>query len=563
MFSARRWKRVVPAVLLAASMTVVGACSTNKSGGNEGSGGEKKDGPALVVFAGSQTPLVNNFNPYSPTLLPGTLGSIYEPLFFYNKAADTEPVPLLAESFKWAEDGKSLDIKIRPGVKWNDGSDLTLDDVIFSFTNSGVQADYLDKAEKVDESTVRLIFNTPAYTNEYSLLGATYIVPKKVFGELDDLVTFANSENPVGTGPFMLDTFTDASYTVKKNPNYWDKERPGINTVQYLGIDGNSSAESLLKSNQLDYTTMFIPDPKSITSNDRIGYLLSSSPNMITIITCSNTELGCKGPQTDKEVRKAFSKAINRAEVNEKAYHGTATLASSTFTKPERDEKWVADGMEKVLPETADAEGAKKILEDAGYALGSDGIYAKDGERVSINMVSVEGWSDANAASDLIVAQAKAAGIEIKNDTVTLDQYTDMRQTGQFQMVYSAIVGTPIADPYTMYRNNFTTSFTTPVGESLKPNQTNFARFSNEELDKAVAAAAQTNEDGPKAEAYAKIQGIIADELPYIPMFHGGSQTFYNQTDFTGWPTESDLYAFPASWDAVSAGYVISKLTYK
>lgn len=545
------------AMLLAVSMAVVGACSASKGGGTG------KDQPPLVVWAGSQTPLVNNFNPYSPTLLPGTLGQIYEPLFFYNKAKDTPPVPLLGESFTWAGDGMSLDIKIRQGVKWNDGTDLTLDDVVFSFTNSGVQADYLEKAEKVDDSTVRLSFKTPAYANEYSMLGATYIVPKAVFGKLDDLVTFANSEKPVGTGPFMLDTLTDASYTMKKNPNYWDKDRPGINTVQYIGIDDNSSAQSLLRSNQLDYTTMFVPDPKSVTSNDRIGYLLSSSPNMITIITCSNSKLGCKGPQTDKEVRKALSKAINRGEINKKAYSSTATLASSTFTKPGRDEKWVADGMEKVLPETPDVEGAKKILEAAGYQLGSDGIYAKDGKRLSINMVSVEGWSDANAASDLVVAQAKASGIEIKNDTVTLNRYTEIRQTGQFQMVYSAIFGTPIADPYEMYRNNFTTTFTTPVGKSLKSTQTNYARFSNKDLDQAVADAAQTNDESRKAADYAKVQKVIADELPYIPMFHGGSQTFYNQSDFAGWPTESDMYAFPASWDGISAAYVMSKLTYK
>lgn len=545
------------AMLLAVSMAVVGACSANKGGG------ASKDRPPLVVFTGAQTPLVNNFNPYSPTQVHGTTGMLYEPLFFYNKVKDTPPVPLLGESFKWADDGMSLDITIRQGVKWNDGTDLTLDDVVFSFTNSAAKAVYLDRAEKVDESTVRLVFAMPAYPNEYPLLGATYIVPKAVFGKLNDLVTFANSEKPVGTGPFMLDTFTDASYTMKKNPNYWDKSRPGINTVQYIGIDDNSSAQSLLRSNQLDYTTMFVPDPKSVTLNDRIGYLLSSSPNMITIITCSNTELGCKGPQTDKAVRKALSKAINRGEINDKAYSGTATLASSTFTKPGRDEKWVADGMEKVLPETPDVEGAKKILEAAGYQLGSDGIYAKDGKRLSINMVSVEGQPDGKAASELVVAQAKAAGIEIKHDTITLDRLTDIRQTGQFQMVYWAIVGTPIADPFTMYRNNFTTGFTSPVGESLKYGQTNYARFSNKELDQAVADAAQTNDEARKADDYAKVQTVIADELPYIPMFHGGSQTFYNQTDFAGWPTETDMYAFPASWDGISAAYVMSKLTYK
>ena len=63
--------------------------------------------------------------------------------------------------------------------------------------------------------------------------------------------------------------------------------------------------------------------------------------------------------------------------------------------------------------------------------------------------------------------------------------------------------------------------------------------------------------------AYAIVQENIVEDVPYISLFHGGSQTFFNQTDFTGWPTEDDLYAFPASWDGVSAAYILSKLSYK
>lgn len=565
MFSVIRWKRVLPVALLAASLTLVAACGggVDKGVDNDQTGESPKDGPSLVVFSGSQTPIVSNFNPYSPTLLPGTLGSIYEPLFFYNKAAATDPVPLLAESFEWADDGMSMDISIRSDVKWNDGKDLTAEDIVYSFTNEGVQMDYVDSAEKVDETTVRLNFNVPSYTNEYSLLGATYIVPQHVFSELDDLVTFANSETPVGSGPFMLDTLTDASYSVVANPTYWDEDRPGINTVQYLGIDGNSSAESLFKAGQLDYSTMFVPDPTSLTDAGKLGYLLSSSPNLVTILTCANEDLGCTGAQTDKAVRQAFNLSLNRGEINEKAYYGVASVAAPTLTKPGRDEKWLADGMPETLPDEADVEGAKAVLEGAGYALGSDGIYAKDGQRASFAMVSVEGWSDANAAVELIVSQAAQAGIEVKADTVTLDQYTDMRQMGEYEMIYSAILGTPISDPFTIYRNTFSTEYTTPVGTSLEPMQTNFARYSNPIVDAAVAKASQTNDEAEKMAAYAEVQEQIVEDMPYIPMFHGGSQTFYNQQDFAGWPTEDDLYAFPASWDGISAGYVISRLTYK
>ena len=96
------------AVVMAGALALSG-CGGSKDGGNSPAG----EGPTLTVFAGSQTPIVANFNPYSPTLLPGTLGSIYEPLFFYNKADVGDPVPLLGEKSEWSDDGMSLKVTIR------------------------------------------------------------------------------------------------------------------------------------------------------------------------------------------------------------------------------------------------------------------------------------------------------------------------------------------------------------------------------------------------------------------------------------------------------------------
>ncbi|MFP7696636.1 ABC transporter substrate-binding protein [Trueperella sp. LYQ143] len=559
MFSRKSWKTFIRAIAATSAVAMLAACG----GGDSKSNDNSADGPALAIFAGAQTPIVANFNPYSPTSLAGTLGSLYEPLFYYNKAVAQAPIPLLGESYTWSNDGMSLDIKIRSGVKWNDGQDFTVDDVIYSFTNDAVKLDYINSVTSKDASTVTLTFTSPSYTNEYALLGANYIVPKHIFSKLSDLVTFANTDNPVGTGPFMLDTFTDASYTMKANPKYWDPERPKINKVQYLGINGNSSAESLFKAQQLDYSTMFVPDPAPLQADNRLGYLLLMSPNPITVLTCSNAQLGCTGAQTDKAVRKAFSLSLDRKEINDKAYYGHATIDTPTFTLPGRDDHWIKDGLPTRLPEHADVNAAKKVLEDAGYTLGADGIYAKDGVRASFKLASVEGWGDSNAAAELMAAHAKKAGIEVHTETVTLDQYTDMRQVGKYEMIVSALFGTPISDPYTIYRNCFTTNYTTAVGTPLEPKQTNFARYSNPVVDAAIARAAQTNDEAVKKQAYGEIQEAILDDLPYIPMFHGGSQTFYNQADFDGWPTKDNLYAFPASWDGISASYVLSHLTYK
>ncbi len=83
---------------------------------------------------------------------------------------------------------------------------------------------------------------------------------------------------------------------------------------------------------------------------------------------------------------------------------------------------------------------------------------------------------------------------------------------------------------------------------------------SNPKVDAAVEAAASTNDEAAKQEQYAIIQQEIVRDLPYIPVVVNASQTFMDTQDFTGWPTQDDLYAFPPSWSTVSLGVVLSKL---
>lgn len=567
MFRLKHGKRVVPAIAIAASLSVLAACSggttePETSGtGSSSSAEEVVEGRPLVVWAGSQTPIVANFNPYSPTVLHAALGSIYQTLFFYNKAAAGDPVPMLGETAEWAEDGKSLTLKIRQGVKWNDGTDFTVDDVIFSFTNETAKADYVDSVEKIDDATVKINFNAVSFTNAYSILGSTYMVPKHIFEKEADLVTFAN-EAPVGTGPYKVDVTTDASYTIVANENYWEEGKPQVKEVQWIGIDANNSAESLFRAGQLDWSTMFIAQPDSLTADGTLGYL-AIHQNPTTLYTCANVDLGCTGAQTDTAVRQALNLAIDRGVVNEKAFFNLSGTMSPTFAKPGRDDRWIAEGMPAATPEGADIAGATKILEDAGYTKGGDGIYEKDGQRVSMKLTSVDGWSDYNAAAELIAAQVKEAGIEISAETVTWDEFSDSRMTGQFELIVGGVVGTPVDDPYQIYRDWFSGDYTQKVGTQLESGEWNFTRYSNPKVDEAVKAAAATNDEAAKKAAYATIQGEIVRDLPYIPMFLSASQTFYNQVDFAGWPTEDNLYSFPPAWDGMSSGVVLANLTYK
>ncbi|GAA1977211.1 ABC transporter substrate-binding protein [Isoptericola halotolerans] len=567
----RRWLR---ATALAATVTLLaaacggGTAEAPEDGAAPSAAGGDTD-RELVIWAGSQTPITANFNPFNAAgVLHLANGGIYETLFAYNKAADTEPVPLLGTDFAWSEDGTELTVTLRDGVEWNDGEPFTTDDVVYSFLNEASKPAYLADAVATDDSAVLLSFDEPQFTNEFALLGATYMVPEHVFSqhedaedaeaELSGIVAWPNAESPVGTGPYLVETTSDAAYTAVANPGYWGGE-PAVKNLRYVGIDSNQSAEDLLATGQVDWATMFVPEPERI---EAAGYGYLNTPVDPTVLyTCANADLGCEGDQTDVAVRQALSVAIDRGQIAEKAFVGLTADISPTFALLGRDDKWIADGMPAAIEQSADADQAGQILEDAGYEKDADGFYGKDGEPIELTLTSVDGWSDYNNAAKLIEEQAAAAGIKVIASTVSWNEFADSRTGGEFQLVMGGVIGTSSADPYQIYRDWFSGDYTTPVGTALEPGFWNFSRYANDEVDAAVKVAAGTDDESVKADAYATVQEHIVHDVPYIPLVVNATQTFYNSTDYTGWPTEEDLYLFPPAWQGPTSGVILGNLT--
>ncbi|WP_217180351.1 ABC transporter substrate-binding protein [Streptomyces sp. AC495_CC817] len=557
----RNGKRKI-ALTAVAGASVLALGLTACAGGGGGSGDANGD-RALRVWAGSQTPITANYNPFAPTVLHGALGPIYEPLFFFNKTADSEPVGLIGDSYEYNEDGTAITITIKPDLKWSDGEPLTAADVAFSFTYEANNPDGngLVSAEASDDTTVVLTYSSPQFTTTFARLGSTYILPEHVWKDVKDFADFANEE-PVGSGPYVVDKTTSESYTLVANKNYRDADDLGVKKVQYIAVDNNQTAQDLLAAGKLDWAGMFIPNPDDVTSNGKIDWI--NTPQDPTVLyTCSNAELGCTGPQTDVAVRQALNVAIDRATIKEKAFVGLTGDISPTFALLPRDEKWVADAANEVSPQEADAAEAGSILEAAGYVKGGDGFYAKDGATLELSLISVDGWTDYNDAAKLISEQAEAAGIKVNASTVQWQEFSDARQGGQFQLIVGGVVGTSVADPFQIYRDWFggtAVESTSPVGEEVPAGRWNFSRYSNPVVDEAIQAAVATNDEATKKELYGTIQTEIVRDLPYIPLVINATQTFYNTKDFTGWPTEDNLYAFPPSWGAIAAGHILTQL---
>lgn len=547
------------AVILASSALVLTGCTSGTTAAAKGGAAKASS----ITINGSTGTMTENFNPLSFTALPGTLGVLYEPLYFYNLTSSGPPTPELATAFAWNADGTVLTITTRKGAQWSDGQAFTAKDVAFTFNliaktpalnTSGINA----TATATDDTTAVLTFTTPSFMQEAQVLGNQAIIPEHIWSKIAAPTTETN-KTPVGTGPYTLTSFNPQSYLLTKNAHYWDKGKPQIDTVRYIALAGADAASAALLGDKVDWMGAFLPNLNALLKSHKEISYVNTPVNTTALFTCSNVALGCTGPQTDVAVRQAIYAALDRGQINKLAGGGFAGEASPTMILPVRDKKWISNPADVVIPQKADAAKATSILQAAGYTKGSDGFYQKNGTRVSLTVQVVAGWSDFISAIDVMTTELKAVGIELKSTQVAWNEWNDAETKGTFQLSLDSIGLGASSNPYFTYQPKYSTANTAKVGQAAA-NSGNFARYSNPVVDAALTKAAATNDTTAQAAQFAIVQKEIVRDLPYIPIYVNSTLTEFNLTNATGWPTNTNTYAFPAPWKTWDNGIVLKEL---
>ena len=539
---------------LVATMGLAG-CTQNDSGGNGSTG--TTDTSTVTVFTGQVGNFTApNFNPFNNmgTALQPTQGVIYEALFYYNKARQEDPVPVLGTSFSWNTDGTQLTVKLRSGVKFSDGTDMTADDVVFSLNlyatspqlNGGTQR---YTAKKVDDSTVEIDFTATSFTQEASILGAQAIVPAALWQGVTD-PTSGTNENPVGTGPYMLadNGYTSQVITLQKNPNYWGTgdAAPSVEYVKYITLANADAATTALQQGQVDWMGSFLPTLQSIVDGSGGTITYSNTPQATTgLFACANPDLGCQGPQTDPAVRLAMYYAMDRSQLSTQAVAGFSKPASPTLLPSFVNSDAISDPSLSEVPQSPDIATAKSTLEAAGWVMGSNGYYSKDGQELDLTLIDVSGWTDYNTMAQLLVGQFKEAGINLTVNDVAQNAWTQAEVSGDYQLSLNSVNMGVSSNPYFTYNQYLNSANTSPVGQTAT---TNVTRYKNADVDAAIQALANTNDPTTEMAQYTIIQNALMAEMPIIPIYVNQALCEYNTTHATGWPSSDNLYAFPLPW---------------
>lgn len=508
-----------------------------------------KRGGVLRMTPAKQGVLVQNFNPFSPAALESTIGVFYETLIYFN-LVNGSANPWLAEKWSWSKDLKTITFTLRQGVKWNDGSPLTVDDVVYSAT-LGQGNKSLDLSGLWGEGlqTVAAKGNEIAFTfadvNVTTLekFGSLVIVPKAVWSrpEVGDPLTWTGNLSPVATGPFMLEpgSFNEQSYKVVRNPNYWQKGKDGqplpyIDGIQYVSTTNEQVGFKLI-AGEYDWAGYSMPNIQDYVKADPEHNKYWFPEGNLVFLYLNNG----KAPFDDVRVRKAIAMGISQRDITRKM---TPSPAPATMSAVKSTFSEIAKKGAAKYDLKRDVAKAKKSLEAVGYKLNSKGIYEKGGQALSFKLYVPTGWTDWVGAAETVSGQLKEIGVEaLITQAAWPDPYQFALEKGEWDMAISFI--TVGSTPHTMFTRWVASANFAPVGEKAKVFSN--MRYKNDLIDQRLAAY-RSEPDPVKQKAYmADVVEQFMKDSPSVPLFFNPTWYIYSTRSFVGWPSPEDPYAWP------------------
>ena len=190
------------------------------------------------------------------------------------------------------------------------------------------------------------------------------------------------------------------------------------------------------------------------------------------------------------------------------------------------------------LTEKFDPSAAKKLLEQNGFKVGSNGMLnMPNGKPLTVSLLAPAPYTDWMTDGELIVNEMKEAGIAATPSGLSLSAWTNDYTMGNYQLTFCGEFTTN--DPYSIYNYMLNSALSAPIGKSAVGD---IERFDNATADAALKAAASTDNSAQLLKAYTTIEGLMVKDVPIIPLFDGGTWALYTTTHAVGWPSTSDPY---------------------
>jgi peptide/nickel transport system substrate-binding protein len=422
-----------------------------------------------------------------------------------------DPVPELATSWSISDDGRVYTFSLRDDVTWHDGEPFTAEDVTFTFEevllefHARTQASMgsaLETIEAPDEHTVVFTFAEP-YAPLLQQLNVTEapIVPEHVYAGTDIQTNPANTA-PVGTGPFVFAAYEEgAEIRATANLDYF-KDGPYLDELVMRIIPDEGTQLLALESGEVDFVWGVPgPDIARLEADPAIelGTTSSNPGGSNCIMTMSfNLDRPITG---SPEVRRAIGHALDRQRFLEQVEFGQGAVAEAPISS---GIPW-AHAADVELP-AYDPEEAARLLDQAGWTEGDDGIRSRDGERLTIDFLHFPTFA---RYGELVRDQLGDIGIEVNLEALEPPVFAPtVFAEDDFDTNVISYCNGP--DPEVGVRRMYDSSL---IGDVPF---TNAAHYADDEVDRLLEEASRTVDRDQRTPLYADLQRIVAEDLPYV-----------------------------------------------
>jgi peptide/nickel transport system substrate-binding protein len=407
---------------------------------------------------------------------------IFDTLVRYD-GEDMNIVPLLAESWEQPNDTTYI-FHLREGVKFHDGSEMTADDVKFSLDrvrDEETASPWQGLLASIDEVVVddaRTVTVKLSYPNA-PLLGylahfGTAIVPKAYVESGGNLEL-----NPVGTGPFKLESFSALEAVLVRNDDFWIEGLPYLDGMRIIVNADENARAAALRSGTADFLQR-APQPFLGIFAKEGFKVVSDSVGNFRYITF-NTE---REPLDDWRVRQAIAWALDRDEIQYASVEGLGVPLDGGPIPPGH---WAA------LPEpcfTQDYDKARQLLEEAGYPEGFTLPFM------------IGPWQEYQRAIEVISEQLAPLGIQVEINLVETAVFLENRSSGNFTAYILGFSGQVDPDQFMdRFRSN---------------GKDNYTNWGNEDFDALADAGVATIDREERKEIYWEAQRLLCEQSPMV-----------------------------------------------
>ncbi|MGN9790697.1 ABC transporter substrate-binding protein [Streptomyces sp. OZ13] len=485
--------RAAAATAVAAALTFGAAACSNPGGGAAGSGAKDS---AVVGIAYEPDSL-------SPLLGYGKDGNskIFDGLLAHDKDMRLRPA-LAAELPEVGPDRLTYTYKLRKGVKFSDGTPFSAKDVVFTYrtvldekTNNASRTE-LDAVKDVRaEGDDTVVFTLKYPYAPFAQRTVLPIAPEHIAGR-QDVNTGPFTTKPIGTGPYILTGWSKGEkISFKANPDYWGGA-PAVKKFTMAIIKDDDVRATRLRAGDLDGAILPPNLAKGFEGEQGRKTHRATTYDYRTVTLPTHNKVA-----GDTAVRRALDIAVDRQAMVDSILDGAGKPA---YGPVPTGNEWFAEGTER----RHDLAGAKKILDEAGWKPGKDGIRVKNGVRAAFPLWYLTGDKLRQDHALAYASDAKKAGIDITTKAGTWE-VIEPRMEHDAVLAGGGAPGDPDFDQYLLLNSAL-------AGDGFN----NMAGYDNPAVDKALDTGRRTDEKAARKAAYDTVQRELVKNPGYTFLTH-------------------------------------------